>query len=52
MYSGVQMITLDVADLTTRRPELSTLVSPGSFIALGDGNAMIVQRGARRAARA
>ncbi len=35
IYSGVQMITLDVADLTTRRPELSALVSPGSFIALG-----------------
>ncbi|KAI0517771.1 hypothetical protein F5B22DRAFT_99472 [Xylaria bambusicola] len=51
IYSGVQMITLDIADLATRYPELSTLLGPGSFFALGDGNVIIAQRGAGGAAR-
>ncbi|KAI1350387.1 hypothetical protein F5Y01DRAFT_286171 [Xylaria sp. FL0043] len=51
MYSGAQMITLDIADLARRRPSLSALLGPGSFFALGDGNVIIVQRGAGGAAR-
>ncbi|KAK5625623.1 hypothetical protein RRF57_001339 [Xylaria bambusicola] len=51
IYSGVQMITLDIVNLTTRYPELSTLLGPGSFFALGDGNVIIAQRGAGGAAR-
>ncbi|KAI0432479.1 hypothetical protein F5Y09DRAFT_329677 [Xylaria sp. FL1042] len=51
MYSGVQTITLDIADLATRRPSLSALLGPGLFFALGDGNVIIVQRGAGGAAR-
>lgn len=51
VYSGVQMLTLDVADLSTRYPELSALLGLGSFFALGDGNVIIGQRGAHGAAR-
>ncbi|KAI0538525.1 hypothetical protein GGR58DRAFT_512953 [Xylaria digitata] len=50
-YSGVQMITLDIADLTTRDPELDALLGVGSFFALGNGNVLIAQRGAGGAAR-
>ncbi|KAI1361862.1 hypothetical protein F5Y08DRAFT_313600 [Xylaria arbuscula] len=51
IYSGIHMITLDIADLATRYPELSALLGPGSFFGLGDGNVIIAQRGAHGAAR-
>ncbi|TGJ84633.1 hypothetical protein E0Z10_g4135 [Xylaria hypoxylon] len=50
-YTGVQMITLDIAGLTARDPELDALLGPGSFFALGDNNVLITQRGTGGAAR-
>jgi 2-polyprenyl-6-methoxyphenol hydroxylase-like FAD-dependent oxidoreductase len=51
-YSGVHMITITIPDLTSRYPaSLSALVGAGSLIAVGDGNAIISQRGAGGSAR-
>ncbi|KAI3325622.1 salicylate hydroxylase [Xylariaceae sp. AK1471] len=50
-YSGEQMITVTIPDLTTRYPSLEAFVGAGSLIALGDGSAIISQRGLQGAAR-
>jgi 2-polyprenyl-6-methoxyphenol hydroxylase-like FAD-dependent oxidoreductase len=50
-YSGRQMITVTVPELTRRYPSLEAVVGSGSLIAVGDGNAIIGQRGLQGAAR-
>ncbi|KAI1844484.1 hypothetical protein JX265_010021 [Neoarthrinium moseri] len=50
-YSGVHFVTLTIPNLGHRFPELADLVGAGSFIAPGDRNILMSQRGALGAAR-
>ncbi|OQE22596.1 hypothetical protein PENSTE_c010G01543 [Penicillium steckii] len=50
-YAGIQSITLDISQLTTRYPHLDALVGRGSFSALGLHHAVMSQRGPQDSAR-
>lgn len=44
-YSGTQVITVAIKNITTKYPHLASLVGSGSFTALGNRHAIISQRG-------
>lgn len=50
-YSGRQVITVTIRQITQKYPHLVDLVGPGTFFALGNRHGVTVQRGSQDSAR-
>lgn len=50
-YSGTQVVTITIRNITEKYPKLAELVGSGSFTALGNRQAVISQRGPMDSAR-
>jgi 2-polyprenyl-6-methoxyphenol hydroxylase-like FAD-dependent oxidoreductase len=50
-YSGTQIITMTIRDVSKKYPRLAELVGQGSFTALGDRHGVMSQRGPQDSAR-
>jgi 2-polyprenyl-6-methoxyphenol hydroxylase-like FAD-dependent oxidoreductase len=50
-YTGMQNITLTIKHITKKYPQLAKLVGSGTFSALGNGHAVLSQRGPMDSAR-
>jgi 2-polyprenyl-6-methoxyphenol hydroxylase-like FAD-dependent oxidoreductase len=50
-YSGRQIITVTIKDITKKYPQLADLVGPGTFFALGNSHGVSAQRGSQDSER-
>jgi 2-polyprenyl-6-methoxyphenol hydroxylase-like FAD-dependent oxidoreductase len=50
-FSGINCITLTIPYLTSKYPQLASLVGTGSYSACGEGKSIMVQRGSLESAR-